>query len=117
MALVITRPSQLSSPAASGITTNTVVIPTTHTSVVDQSTSKSNKWIITISDLPTSKIQAYEVLSVNRGTSVIYNMYGLVGDNINTDLSFSVISGVVYASVTNHELFDVLINITHISAG
>ena len=114
MALVLTRPTTASGNADQQLYSTVITIPSTHTAVVDQSMGTSVKWIIAISNTTDTVVQAYEVLAIKKGTTAVYNVYGLVGDNINITLSVDNVGGEIRASVTNNEMFDVVINITHI---
>ena len=116
MALVLTRPSQTGTTLTS-VYSATITIPSTHTMLVDQSTTASVKWIVTVSDILNAVIQSYEVLAVKKGSTSMHNMYGFVGDDIDTTLAINVVGGAIQLNITNNELFDVVINITHIGPG
>ena len=116
MALVLTKPTTASGNADRQLYSTVITIPSTHTAVVDQSMGTSVKWIITVSNTTDTVVQAYEVLAIKKGTTAVYNVYGFVGDNIDTTLSIDNVSGEIHASVMNNEMFDVVINITRIGS-
>ena len=116
MALVLTKPNQLSTVAVPGYAKNLNIVAS-HSAVVDQSDGPTVKWIVTISDLFSTKVRAFEVLAIKKGANATYNIYGIVGDTINTTLSVTIVGGKITLSITNNEIFDIQIQIIHIGAG
>jgi hypothetical protein len=113
MPLVLSKPVQGGLGSVLGYPSTYTVPPNTQTILV-QSSGISAKWIVTITDQPNTKAQAFEILAVKVGTTVSYNSYGIVGDSLNFTLEVSIQSGLITISVINHESFDFVINIANI---
>lgn len=76
---------------------------------------KAVKWHIVISNLSTSKVRCYEMFTTHQnGTSPSYNLYGILGDQINHTVNLYVSGSDINFDVTNNEGETLLIYATRI---
>jgi len=107
MSLIITRP--VKSPSGETKITNTVLASTSKVvDAVDTATSRSVKWVLSITNPTTNDTQTSEVLAQHRnGGSPSHNRFAIIGDPI--DLSVNVIINAtnLELQITNNEINDI----------
>lgn len=103
-----------------GTVVTNIQVPASSTVVVDSVSEQYNrsvKWVVTVVNQPASKIQAFEILAVNKfGVDVNYTKYSTVGDKINNTVDVVIMLGNIELQLTNNEITPLLINIVRMQS-